>query len=64
MKLEQIEQNEPRPESLMEVASKEDKEEDFLSTEVDNNNRLVVKKGAAAQLRIPQSPEELRVRLR
>ena len=64
IKLDQAEENEPRVESLKDVSSKEDGEEDYLSAEVDDRGQVKVRKGAAQVFKLPQNGEELNLRHR
>ena len=64
IKLEQVEENDPRPESLQDVTSREDGEMDYLSAEINDRGQVHVKKGAAQSLKLPQNGEELRMRHR
>ena len=62
-KLEEVEENEPRPESLKDVASKEDGEQDILTADLNNLGAITVRKGVK-DLRMPADSEELRIRHR
>jgi hypothetical protein len=63
MKAEQIEENEPRPESLKEATSKDDGEEDILSADLDRGGSIKIRKGAS-ETKLPSGPEELRIKLK
>ena len=60
-KTEDIEANELRVECLQEVSSKDDKEEELLTTEVDGMGNIKVRKGARDG-RLPANSEELRAK--
>ena len=63
VKAEEIEDNEPKAESLKEVSSKDDGEDDFLLSEVGKDGNLKVRKGVRDG-KMPADPEELRARLK
>eukprot|EP00971_Amphidinium_carterae_P189197 3755813-Amphidinium_carterae.2 len=61
--LEQVELNEPRPESLREVASREDGEEDLLVSEITSRGAVCIRKGSRDR-KLPAGSEDLRLRLK
>jgi hypothetical protein len=63
VKAEEIEDNEPKAESLKEVSSKDDGEDDFLLSEVGKDGNLKVRKGVRDG-KMPADPEELRSKLK
>ena len=62
-KAEDIEDNEPRAESLKEVHSKEDGEDDYLQADLDASGALKIRKGAK-ETKLPQNSEELRAKIK
>ena len=64
VKCEQVVENEPRVESLSEVTSKLDGEENYMTAGVDEKGRVLVKRGGSAQARMPKDSEEYRTRIR
>ena len=64
VKLEQVEDNEPRVELLRDVTSRDDAEASFLGADVDERGVLRVKRASASGARPPRDPEELRIRHR
>ena len=64
IKLEQVEDNEPRAEPLRDVTSRDDAESSFLGADVDERGVLRVKRASASGARPPRDPEELRTRHR
>eukprot|EP00971_Amphidinium_carterae_P103777 2054980-Amphidinium_carterae.2 len=66
LKLEQVELNEPRPESLCEVAPHEGGEEDFLVSEITSrgaDSAVCIRKGSRDR-KLPADSEDLRLRLK
>ena len=63
-KCEQVVENEPRVESLSDVTSKLDGEENYMTAGVDEKGRVLVRKGGSAQARMPKDSEEYRTRIR
>jgi hypothetical protein len=63
-KLEEVQGNEPEVERLRDVTSKDDGDEETLTTEVGKDGRIVVKKGCKKETFDPQNPEDLRTRYR
>jgi hypothetical protein len=62
-KLDEVEENDPKAESLKEVASKEDIEQDVLTADLTNSGIISVRKGIK-DLKMPANSEELRSKLR
>ena len=63
-KLEEVQSNEPEPERLKDITTKDDGDEETLTTEVGRDGRLTVKKGCKKEVKDPATPEELRTRYR
>jgi hypothetical protein len=63
-KLEEVQANEPEVEKLKDVTSRDDGDEETLTTEVGKDGRIVVKKGCKKEINDPQNPEDLRTRYR
>ena len=60
-KSDEVEENEPKAESLKEVHAKDDPEQDFLSTTIALNGEIKVRKGSQTA-KEPVDPEELRAK--
>ena len=60
-KQEEIEENEPRAESLKEVASREDAEVEFLTADIGSDGQIKVRRGHKDG-KMPANAEELRLR--
>jgi hypothetical protein len=60
-KTEDVEENDPKVERLQEVTSKEDGEEEYLTTDVDDRGNIKVRRGGR-EGKVPASPEELRAK--
>jgi len=63
-KLEEVQANEPEVEKLKDITSRDDGDEETLTTEIGKDGRIVVKKGCKKEIPDPQNPEELRTRYR
>ncbi len=63
-KLEEVQANEPEVEKLKDVTSRDEGDEETLTTEVGKDGRIVVKKGCKKEINDPQNPEDLRTRYR
>jgi hypothetical protein len=59
-KLEEIQANEPEVEKLCEIVSRQDGDEEFVTTEIGKDGRISVKKGSKREVPSPRAPEELR----
>ena len=64
IKLEQVEENEPRVELLRDVTSRDDAEASFVGASVDDRGVVRVNRTSAPNSRRPRDPEELRLRHR
>eukprot|EP00973_Karenia_brevis_P061572 8562515-Karenia_brevis.AAC.1 len=62
LKTTDVEEDEPKAERLNEVTAATDQQEDFLTTSVDSEGRLKIKKGSR-DTSMPKGSEELRSRL-
>ena len=60
-KTEDVEENDPKVERLQEVTSKEDGEEEYLTTDFDDSGVIKVRRGGRDG-KLPTSPEELRAK--
>jgi hypothetical protein len=63
-KLEELMENQPEVERLVDITSKEDGDEDVLLPQLGKDGRIFVKKGAKKEVKVPKDPEELRLRYR
>jgi hypothetical protein len=63
-KLDQVQSNEPEVEHLKDVGSKDDGDEETLTSEVGKDGRLVIRKGIHKEVPPPKDAEELRTRYR
>ena len=64
LKLEQVEENEPRPELLRDVSSREDAEASYVGANVDDRGVVRIQRAVTPSSRAPKDPEELRIRHR
>jgi hypothetical protein len=63
-KLEELMENQPEVERLIDITSKEDGDEEILQPQVGKDGRIFVKKGAKKEILAPRDAEELRLRYR
>eukprot|EP00973_Karenia_brevis_P069919 9722446-Karenia_brevis.AAC.1 len=63
IKMVDIEDDEPRPERLNEISAAADQQEDFLTTSLDPDGAVKIKKGVKDS-NLPKTPEQLRAKLR
>ena len=61
VRLEQVEENEPRVESLRDVSSKDDGEDDYMAANVDERGVVRFRRGQK-ETAMPKNPEELRAK--
>ena len=61
LKLEQVDENEPRVESLRDVTSKDDGEDDYLAANVNDKGMVQFRRGVKPS-QMPKNPEELRAK--
>eukprot|EP00973_Karenia_brevis_P088209 12230833-Karenia_brevis.AAC.1 len=62
LKMVDIEEDEPRAERLSEISAVSDQHEDFLTTTLDADGSVKIKKGAKDSS-MPKNPEQLRAKL-